>query len=257
VLRSVRSRFAALALACTATTVLAAVTAQEIGRAAKVHRKGVQALRSGKIEAARKAFESALATVPNFPDSHIGLGQIAMAEDEFERALVHFEQARDGYRELGGALEDLRSRRYASALNEIALLEDSIRHLESENAGGGMLQIEIQKMRNKMEQLRAIEPPDAEAATDPPGEIFFYIGNALYQLNRPAEALEAWEACRERSPQLALVHNNLALIYLQMGRLDAARNSLATAEDLGFPVDPQFKADLERAIREKRAPGSG
>ena len=138
--------------------------------------------------------------------------------------------------------------------DQIATIEDQIQHLASQTGGGasgggsaagGMAAVDIAKMRNQQEQLRAIQPPDPESATVAPGEIFFYIGNARYQLGQREEAMKAWETCRERSPDFAMVYNNLALVYMQAGRLEEARSSLATAEELGFPVNPQFKQQLE------------
>ena len=112
-------------------------------------------------------------------------------------------------------------------------------------------------MQNTILQLQAIDPPDPDELMSAPGEVYFYIGYALYQLDRSTEALAAWETCREKSPKFALVHNNLALIYMRLGRLEQARESIERAQELGFPVHPQFKADLERAILEGRAGEAG
>jgi tetratricopeptide (TPR) repeat protein len=238
-------------------TGIAAIGADELGRAAHYHRRGVQALQGENLAKARRNFERALEEVPMFPSAHIGLGQIAMAEQHYERALAHFEQAREGFEKIGDSLLDLESRRYAEAQNRIALIEDQIRHLQSQGVAGGMLQIRINEMQSTISRLQAIDPPDPDKATEAPGEVYFHIGNALFQLRRPAAAIDAWETCRAKNPKLAMVYNNLAVAYVQLGRLEQARTNLARAEKLGFPVNPQFKLDLERALAESRAPGSG
>jgi len=235
----------------------ASVTSQELARAAKLSNRGVRALRGGQVEKAREAFVAALKVIPDFPGARIGLGQIAMSESDFELALEQFEIARDGYQELGEDLLDIEARRYAEAQREINSLQDTILHLQTRIAADSMVQIEIQKMVNRITQLQAIAPPDRETAGAPPAEIFFHLGNALFQLGRTAEALEAWETCREKNPAFALVHNNLAHGYVRLERFEAARESLDRAEELGFPVDPMFRQDLEREIAERQAGTAG
>lgn len=230
------------------STALAAATSREIAQASKLHKKGLKALQSGNADQARESFQRALEVIPSYPDAHMGLGQIAMSARDFEAALTHFDAAKAGYGELGEALLDVEAKRYGDAQRQINQLQDSIQHTQSQTSSAGATDIDVSKMVAKIQQLQAIQPPSPDTASEPPGEIFFYIGNAQFQLNRRPEALEAWETCRDKSPKFAMVHNNLALIYMQMGRLDAAKESLARAEELGFPVNPRFKQDLDEAI---------
>jgi hypothetical protein len=44
---------------------------------------------------------------------------------------------------------------------------------------------------------------------------------------------------------------------MQTGRLEKAKESLIKAEELGFPVNPQFKLELERALINSGEPESG
>ncbi len=81
----------------------------------------------------------------------------------------------------------------------------------------------------------------------PPGEFHFYVGNAMFQLGRVDGAVESWERCRDAKPRFAMVYNNLALAYWKQGRLDDAVAALDKAGELGFPVNPDFRADLTRA----------
>lgn len=255
--RAKRPILVALTLLLAVAGARATATSSELARAAKLSNKGVRALRSGHVERARETFGAALQAIPDFPGARIGLGQIAMSEARFETALEHFEAARSGYRELGESLLDIEARRYAGAQREINALQDSIVHLQSQMRSDGKIQITIQEMLNKITQLQAIVPPSREAAGEPPGEIYFHIGNALFQLGRTVEALEAWETCRDRYPAFPMVHNNLAHAYVKLERFEAARQSLVRAEELGFPVDPRFKRDVEQALSEGRAGSSG
>ena len=61
------------------------------------------------------------------------------------------------------------------------------------------------------------------------------------------QAVEAFESCIVKNPELSAACNNLALAYWRVGRLDDARRRLAKAEQLGIPVNARFKEVLERA----------
>lgn len=255
--RRLRITLSGLALLLACSAVLAQATSQEIARASKLTNKGVRLLQSGSVDKARETFDKALTEIPSYPSAHIGLGQIAMGQGAFEEALDHFNAAKEGYRELGEYLLDAEAKRYANAQREINQLQDSLQQMQSQTVGAGATAIDRTRIVSRIRDLQVIEPPNKETAAEPPGEVYFYIGNALFQLNRRPEALEAWESCREKSPKFAVVHNNLALVYMMAGRLEAAKESLDRAEELGFPVNPQFKNDLDKAIADSREAGEG
>lgn len=217
----------------------------DISKASRFTSKGNRAMKSGDVEKAREQFEKALAASHAFPDAHLGLGMIAMRAGNFDDALQHYEAARDAYDDYGEALLDVEAKRFSDAQANIRDLQDSIQSLQSST--GGQVSNQVAQLQNRIAMLQAVQPPQPGEDEGPPGEIYFYIGNALFQLQRVADATEAWETCREKSPDFPMVYNNLALAYWQGGRLDDAMASLAKAEELGFPVNPQFKADLAAA----------
>jgi hypothetical protein len=47
------------------------------------------------------------------------------------------------------------------------------------------------------------------------------------------------------NPKYGEAHNNIAVIYMQTGRLAAAEQEVKLAEKNGFRVNPQFKTDLK------------
>lgn len=249
------SRFLIVVAACALlghAVVSADVDPKKLNKANKMVQKGERAMKSGNLPSAKEAFQGAVDLVSSFPNAQIGLGQIAMHEKRFDEALGHYRKAQAGYNEHGRLLLDLQAKRYNNAQRDILELHDAIQELERNAGGTGELPPQSRHYRsvleNQISTLEAIQPPRHDDSADmAPGEIYFYIGNALFQAGKTEEAVTAWETCREKSPKFPMVYNNLALAYWRAGRLDDAKASLAKAEELGFPVNPQFKADLAAA----------
>jgi tetratricopeptide (TPR) repeat protein len=206
------------------------------------------------------------------PEPHIGMGHVRMRRREFDAALESFSEARDLYSVIGGDLFELRADRYNRARMEVAEIEQRKAEiqLQIERAQSGSstpqqnqtvryLQSRLAEYESREMQLRMIDLPPLDEADPVPGEIHFFLGNALLNLGRTEEAIAAWETCAGKSPSFSLVHNNLAVGYWRLGRLDRARDSLLRAEQLGFPVNSQFKVELmgEIARRDRETSGAG
>jgi Flp pilus assembly protein TadD len=134
------------------------------------------------------------------------------------------------------------------AQKKIIEIQDQIAYLRSTRVATrspeATIERQIRMLEEEVRRLEASEPPVKEAGHEAPGEVYFFIGNALFNLGRVDEAVVQWERCREKSPKFPLVYNNLAVAYWRSGRREEARQMLARAEELGFPVDPRFKEDL-------------
>jgi tetratricopeptide (TPR) repeat protein len=227
----------------------AGTSSRAVLRASVFQRHGMQALEAGNTKKAHRYLNEAVDILPFFPEAHLGLGHIAMQELRFEDALSEYRLARDGYREIGESRVELEGLRYRDAQNEMSDLRDQILSIERSTVVTRMssprFDHAISMMRDRMRRLEMVEPPTGTMiGSDPPGQIHFFLGNALFRLNRVEEALDAWETCARQSPDFAVVHNNLAVVYLKLGRREDARQSLARAETLGFSVNPDFKASL-------------
>jgi len=243
---------AALVATAGLTGAHAETTARELRDAMKHQERGHRSLRDGKIEKAEKNFLRSLKKVESFPGAHLGLGHVAMQRRDFEGALLSYTRARDGYGTLGELLMEFEGKRYMEAQRELIDEQEFLQKLRGRPLTNGESETQrehtIAQTEGRIHRLRAIEAPSATRVDKTPGELYFYVGNALYNLRRIPDALDAWLECADRSPDFALVHNNLAAIYMQVGRLDDAREHLAQAEQLGFPVSAQFKSDLERRL---------
>ena len=217
----------------------------DLSKANRYSQAALRLLEAGKIDKAREKFEKALSLVPSFPIAHIGLGDLAMSEGRFEAALEEYTKARDGYADLGTMFFKLQTRRFADAQKKITSLRDGLNNPAGRGAVG-LSSLRRSQIENRISQLEGITAPNKDQMNEPPGEIYFKIGNALFRLGRIDEARQAWQTCADKSEKFALVHNNLALLHMQAGDYEAAKKELARAEELGFKVNPKFKADLEK-----------
>ena len=217
---------------------------------------GNQTLKSGNLNKARGLFEKAVKILPEFPDARLGLGHVAMGERSFETALAEYSAARDGYVKFENSLFELQLLHYTQAQDEISKVRDEIRNYLRLTAGrssqnASLVERRVTELEEIVHQLEMVKAPSLDAGREAPGEVHFFIGNALFNLNRLNEAVEAWETCARKSPKFPLVYNNLAVAYWKQGNIDQARESLARAERLGLPVNPSFKADLDKSASER------
>lgn len=228
-------------------------TPHQINEADRYCRFGTRALKAGNIGKARGLFEKAMRVLPAFPDAHMGLGHVAMGDRKFEEALAEYNLARLAYVEFSDALFDLQLRHYDQAQDRISRLRDEVgtyRRMMAARPFGNTAQMDrgITELEQEIQRLEQVRSPAADAKSrEAPGETYFYIGNALFNLSRLDEAVQAWETSAMESPRFSLVYNNLAVAYWKQGRFEEAVNSLNRAERLGLPVNPRFRADLERS----------
>ena len=255
---------ALLVAIASAVTLAADPQEREIRRAIAEADRGRSALEKGNVKKARESFERSLEAVPGFPQGHVGLGQIAMREKRFDDALTEFRAAETGYERLSSVTTQMEAARYARSRDELqevrtqlAQLDNRVMKSESSIGGGssapvGQLERERALLKSRLQALEAMKPPTADSVQKAPAEILFFEGNALFNLQRVPDAIAAWEAALARDPRLPLVENNLAVAYWKSGRLDDARAAMERAEKLGFKVNPNFRADLERAMAAKK-----
>ena len=89
--------------------------------------------------------------------------------------------------------------------------------------------------------------------TEVPAEFSLALGSAYLRSGRMDDAQKAYAEAIKVNPKLGEAHNNLAFVYFRAGRLDEAENELKAAEKVGFPVNPRFKDDVQKAKKETAA----
>ena len=237
-------------------------TERDVRQALGYAQRGMSALEKGNTTKAREAFERAMTKVPGLPEAHVGLGHIAMRERQFDEALVEYRLAQRSSREISQIRLRMEQERFAVSRDQLQRLRGLLAQLETQTrreqvgigsgaptsvpAGDGT-RISRAQVESQIRNLEAMTPPTPQGAAEPSPEMLFFEGNALFNLKRTPEAIPVWEDAARRDPRFAPLHNNLAVAYWMVGRIDDARASMARAELLGFQVNPNFRADLEKS----------
>jgi tetratricopeptide (TPR) repeat protein len=211
--------------------------------ALRFFRVGQELLSSEQFEKAIDAFSEAVKNDRLLSIAHYGIGQANMN-------LRRYASATKAYMDCIEAMRVLHDIEQTNKFEVDRRREDEIRELRTvlnQSTRGtpapARLQFE-QRLRDLEEQKRSIG-----TAFRPPSEVLLALGSAQFR-NGDRDAAEAnWRAAVEVNPSYGEAHNNLAVIYMQSGRLPEAEQELKLAEKNGFNVNPQFKTDLKERQR--------
>jgi tetratricopeptide (TPR) repeat protein len=221
-------------------------TERERREAIAHYRIGRELMSSEKFDAAVEEFDKAIKTDALFTLAHYSLGQAYMNLRRYASAIVAFRACIDASRTLYSLAESERFAVEKQRDDEIHEARETLRRLSTAAArrpGSGYQALALQMERH----LHDLETQKTSIAGPfrPPAEALLSLGSALFRNgDRQAAELE-WRAALDVKPDFGEAHNNLAVSYMQTGRLDEADQELALAEKSGFRVNPQFKADLK------------
>jgi len=200
-------------------------------------RTGQELLSAEKFDDAVVALNKSVEKDPLLSIAHYGLGQAYMN-------LRRFASAAKSYRDAIEALRRLHELGQSNQFEVEKQRDDEIKELKRLTTGtssDSLTKVRLeQRLRDLENQRTAIG-----GAFRPPAEMLLALGSALFR-NGEVEGAEAnWKAAVEVNPKYGEAHNNLAVIYMQTGRLAEAEAEMTLAEKNGFRVNPQFKSDLK------------
>ena len=208
-------------------------------------RAGQEYLSAEQFDKAAQAFSAAVERDRLLSIAHYGLGQANMN-------LRRYASAVKAYKDSIEAMRTMHDLQQTSRFEVDRQREDEIRELKSVLDRTGMrtptrLQLE-QRLRDLEDQRHS-----GGVAFRPPAEVLLALGSAYFR-NGEIEGAEAnWKAAVDVNPKYGEAHNNLAVVYMQTGRLTEAEQEMRLAEKNGFRVNPQFKTDLKDRQKASKA----
>jgi tetratricopeptide (TPR) repeat protein len=225
---------------------------RELTKAEQLYKDGLEKEKKGDVPGARADFLEALKVYPDYGAAQLELGKLLLAEKKFPEAVEALKEAEAIFIRTADQRHKAAMKNYQDAQREIVQQQEQIRNLQNpgpitNKMNETQVTTEINSRQDRVRQLQAVPQPSDTDQQKAPGDLYFYLGNAYLREDRLDEALAAWETCRNEMPNFAPVYNNLAFAYWKRGRVEEARTALAKAEELGAPVNPEFKAKLEQA----------
>jgi len=231
----------ALAILSLATAAAAQQIATEQNRreALQSYRVGQEFLSGEQFERAAEQFSKAVQKDGLLTLAHYGLGQSYMGLHRYASAAKAFGDCLEAFRSLHGLSQSNRFAVERQRDDEIREMRENVRGLTQ--AGQGLRATQAEARLRDLERQKA----SVEAPFQPPAEVLLALGSALFRNGDGEAAMLQWEAAIGSNPKLGEAHNNLAVVYMQAGRLADAEREIKLAEKNGFRVNPQFKDDLK------------
>jgi tetratricopeptide (TPR) repeat protein len=218
-------------------------------RARAQNRLGWEDMRAEAWEKAARSFQAAIDIDPQFEVPYYGLGRANMNLKKFGAAIAAYERCRDLYR-------NATAQRFSNAQEAQQYRRDRIIELDEQirQAQSGPMTPARQDLIRQLQNVRrdiqeSIQRGNSMSVeTSVPAWVSLALGSAYFRSGKLVDAEREYKATIAADSRSGEAHNNLAVVYLETGRIDEAEASLKSAKRVGFKVNPQ----LEEAIKKGR-----
>jgi tetratricopeptide (TPR) repeat protein len=214
-------------------------------RAQIQYRLGWESLRSEAFEAALKSFQQAIDIDPTFTLAYYGLGKADMGLRRYADAATAFRTCRDMYVAEGGAKFSGQFDATRQRQDRLTELRDLARQYstgpQTQQSADAQRQIQNAIRQTQDDAMRGINVNIDAAA---PAFVSLALGSAYFRAGRLDDAEREYKATLTADAKAGEAHNNLAVVYMETGRLDESTKEIALAEKAGFRVNPEFKKEL-------------
>ena len=239
-----------VAAGCLAVALLSAdAAAQALNsreRAQPSYEAGLAHMRNESFDAAVDSFRAAIIIDPSYEMAHYMLGRVQLMLRQYSTATTSLVKARDLFAAQANEHFDTKAdqqRRRRTLINDMTNVISQLQQAKQTE----YVQAQI---RQYSERRRQLEDADRETALSPqqavPGFVWLSLGSAYFRSGKLSDAEQAYLSAITVDPKLGEAHNNLAVVYMETGRLDQAEKALKAAEKSGMRVSPALKEEINK-----------
>ena len=223
------------------------LTPKQQEEATKHFRAGMQQLGAERWDRAESEFKAAIKIDPLYDAAFYGLGQVYMITKRYPDALRAYQDSRSAFKaaaEAGATNKVATDRRIR---DQIQAIQDYVHQLErAGSVRNPSLNADLQRQRQRIRQLQAQLTLAAGSMPEVPAGLSLALGSAWFRMGNFAEAEREYLEAVRVDPSFGEAHNNLAVVFMLTGKLDRAEQEIALAEQAGFKVSADLKADLKK-----------
>jgi len=238
----------AIAIVALVAAATAGQTPADRQRARTHNQLGWEQMTSEQWEGAARSFQQAIDIDQNYAHAYYGLGRATMALKKYVAAIDALTRCRDIYQSRVGKQFASRQDAQRARNDRLTELDEQIRQVQS-------MPVSIQQqelMRQLNNQRRDIQEALSRGNSltidgGVPPWVSLSLGSAYFRAGKIADAEREYKATLEADRRSGEAHSNLAVVYLETGRIDDAHASLQAAKKTGFKVNPQ----LEQVIKDR------
>jgi len=229
-------------------------TADARDRARAPYTVGLENMHAEAWDEAVKSFRSAIEIDPTFEMAFYMLGRAHMGQKRFTEAIGAYERCRDLYRSQVGKQFSSAQDRQRDRETRIREIDEVIRSYQSAPQTAQVQNAirQLQNQRRDMDEALKRGNTTMTLETSVPAYVSTSLGSAYFRSGKLQEAEREYKAAIAADPKAGEAYSNLAVVYMETGRIDDAEKSVKLAEKVGFKVHPQLKED----IKNRRKAGS-
>ncbi len=226
-----------------------AQTSADRERARIQNRLGWEDMSSEKWESAAKAFQNAIDIDPTFEIPHYGLGRARMALKNYTGAVDAYVRCRDLYRAQAGRQFTNQQEAQRYRRDRLTEIDEQIQQIQSGPQTVARIDLLRQWQNTRRDVQEALQRGgDTSIESVVPAWLSLALGSAYFRSGQMTDAEREYKAAIAVDSRAGEAHNNLAVVYLETGRIADADASIRAAKKAGFKVNPQ----LEQAIKERQ-----
>lgn len=222
-------------------------------RARQPYEAGLDQMRAEAFDEAAKSFEAAVAIDDSFDMAYYMLGRVHLVRKQYAAAVYALVKCRnlhqaEATRSFVDKQEGQRLRRDRLAELDQLIADTQAAAALPQNASRRISLLD--QVRQYEERRRQIQDLDRNDDLTPsrqvPAFVSLSLGSAYFRSGNLGEAEKAFAAAVAADPKTGEAHNNLAVVYMETGRYDAAEQAVKAAEKAGLHVLPALKEEIKK-----------